>query len=186
MADGPRSGPLAARSVEGMVKSVIRSAIIVIAASQVLLPISVGAEQGGSIVGPPKVIEGDLLKVGNTVVRLYGIDAPERDQTCRGESREYDCGYIAATGLMDLTAGLSSITCRIEGRTADGTTVASCSDPHGFDLSQQMIHTGWALALPGAEARYHRIEEKSRAAKRGLWKGTVTPPWEWRKANGRE
>jgi len=168
------------------VKTVILSMTVLIMASLTHSPGAANAQQGGTVVGAPQVIEGDLLKVGDTLVRLYGIDAPERDQTCRGETREYDCGYISATGLMDLTAGLSSITCRIEGRTADGATVASCSDPHGFDLSQQMIYTGWALALPGAEARYHRIQEKSRAAKRGLWKGTVTPPWEWRKANGQD
>lgn len=138
------------------------------------------AQTGKPISGPVTVIEGDLLEVGGTLVRLYAIDAPEMKQTCEGKTRVYACGVIAKTGLMDLTAGVKSVTCQPKGKTADGVVVALCRDPQGFDLSQQMVYTGWALALPDAKNLFHTIQQKAQKAKRGLWKGHVVRPWRWR------
>ncbi|NQV98239.1 MAG: thermonuclease family protein [Rhodospirillales bacterium] len=132
------------------------------------------------ITGSPRVLEGDLLRVGDTLVRLYAIDAPEMKQTCEGKTRIYPCGAVAATGLMDLTAGLTSVTCQPRGKTVDGVIIALCTDPQGFDLSRQMLYTGWALALPDAEIAFHRIQEEAQQAKRGLWAGHVERPWRWR------
>lgn len=141
-----------------------------------------GTAASESVTGPVRVIEGDLLQVGNRVVRLYGIDAPEMKQTCEGETRVYPCGAIARTGLMDLTAGVRSVTCTPRGTTFEGVMIARCTDPQGFDLSQQMLYTGWALALPDAENFMHEIQKKAQIAKRGLWKGKVERPWRWRPA----
>ena len=137
------------------------------------------AEVKSLIAGPPRVVEGDLLFVGETRVRLYAIDAPELDQMCERKTRQYPCGRVAATGLMDLTAGVARITCIPKGKAGDGTIIALCKDAQGFDLSQQMLYTGWALALPDASNLFHQIQEKSQKAKRGLWKGQVIPPWRW-------
>lgn len=140
----------------------------------------VSAGQSSALVsGPPHVIEGDLIGVGDKRFRLYAIDAPEKGQICEGKSRPYDCGRIATTGLMDLTAGVDQVTCYPKGVGRNGAIIALCKDPQGFDLSKQMLHTGWALALPDADNQFHRIQEKAQKAKRGLWKGQVTPPWRW-------
>ena len=154
----------------GLVSVVVFGSFVSIGYSQTSKPIS----------GPLQVIEGDLLQVGDTFVRLYAIDAPEMKQTCEGKTRVYPCGVIAKTGLMDLTAGLQSITCHPTGKMLNGIIVAMCIDPQGFDLSQQMLYTGWALALPDAENRFHSIQQKAEKAKRGLWKGHVERPWRWR------
>jgi len=130
--------------------------------------------------GPPHVLEGDVLDVGTRRVRLYGIDAPEIKQTCQGPKRLHPCGKIAATGLMDVTAGATEITCKAFGTSAEGLTIAQCLDPQGFDLSRQMLYTGWALATPKASAAFHQLEQASRAAGRGLWRWRVTAPWLWR------
>ena len=137
------------------------------------------AQSIDQISGKPRVIEGDLLQVGQTLVRLYAIDAPNKGQLCQGKTREYPCGTVATTGLMDLIATVDTITCYPKGNVIDGAVVAMCKDPQGFDLSQQMVYTGWALALPDADTLFHRIQEKAQKAKRGLWKGQVTPPWRW-------
>jgi hypothetical protein len=42
-----------------------------------------------------------------------------------------------------------------------------------------MVHTGWALALPGTAGRYGEIERDARAGKRGLWRGAFVRPWDW-------
>ncbi len=50
----------------------------------------------------------------------------------------------------------------------------------GFDVARILVHTGWALADREQSNRYVVNENKAKAAKRGLWKGTFTPPKQWR------
>ncbi len=138
------------------------------------------AEGRKPVVGKPVVLEGDILTVEAKRFRLYGIDAPEKGQMCKGSKRLHDCGHIAATGLMDLTAGVKSIACEPLGPDPEGIMIARCLDPEGFDLSRQMIYTGWAFASPKSSEDFHQLESKSRAAKRGFWKWAVVPPWQWR------
>src|SRR5215216_3569526 len=46
------------------------------------------------------VIDGDTLEIHGTRIRLWGIDAPESSQLCRGEdSSQYRCGAQAANDL---------------------------------------------------------------------------------------
>ncbi len=50
----------------------------------------------------------------------------------------------------------------------------------GYQLSEGMTYTGWALALRPVSERYVAFEERARTARRGLWKGLFVAPWEWR------
>ncbi len=144
------------------------------------LPVATVAQVAKPLRGFPTVIAGDLLKIDDTLVQLYGIDAPEIKQTCARKTIEYPCGKVAIAGLMDLTAGLKTVSCYPKGRTAEGVLIARCLDPQKFDLSQQMVYIGWALALPDADNLFHQIQGKAQNARRGLWQGHVTPPWRWR------
>ena len=130
------------------------------------------------ITGPPTVVTGDLLEVAGQRLRLAGIDAPEPGQTCSLRDRSYDCGRISATALMDLTAGVE-VTCRLHGEAAAEPSQATCH-AGGYDLSEGMVYTGWALADPQGDGRYKRFEAGAEKARRGLWKGAFEPPWEWR------
>ena len=133
---------------------------------------------GGEITGPPRVVAGDLLEVAGTRLRLAGIDAPEPGQSCRLNQRSYDCGRISATALMDLTAGVEVRCAPLEaGGDAPAAAVCYADD---YDLSEGMVYTGWALADPHSGARYKRLEAGAKAARRGLWRGSFEPPWEWR------
>jgi endonuclease YncB( thermonuclease family) len=136
--------------------------------------------------GEPKVIDGDTLEVAGAVIRLRGIDAPELGQTCRIGERAYDCGEIARTALLDLTAGVA-VTCEpapagagygAEDSVADGRIGRCTAD--GYDLSEGMAYTGRALALRRVSERYVAFEDRARAARRGLWKGEFIAPWDWR------
>ena len=44
------------------------------------------------ITGPARVIDGDTLDVAGQRIRLYGIDAPEKNQTCQIEDVSWACG----------------------------------------------------------------------------------------------
>jgi hypothetical protein len=49
--------------------------------------------------------DGDSLMVGNTDVRLFGIDAPEFDQSCSIDGRNWSSGAAAADQLSKLVTG---------------------------------------------------------------------------------
>jgi endonuclease YncB( thermonuclease family) len=49
------------------------------------------------LVGQASIIDGDTLEIHGTRIRLWGIDAPESSQLCRGaDSNLYRCGANAA------------------------------------------------------------------------------------------
>lgn len=126
------------------------------------------------ITGTPTIIDGETLEVGGKRFKLWGIDAPDARQTCNIRRRDYNCGRISTTALMDLVAGVS-VTCRpVKGSKG----VARCY-AGGYELSEGMIHTGWALAMPRDHARFAPIEKKAAAARRGLWQGEFVMPWDW-------
>ena len=48
------------------------------------------------VTGKPRVVDGDTIWIGETKIRLHGIDAPEMTQTCRtSEDEEQLCGVLA-------------------------------------------------------------------------------------------
>ena len=130
-------------------------------------------------VGPPEVVDGETVRVAGKTFRLYGIDAPDIAQTCEIRGRTYNCGRVSMTALMDLVAGVS-IRC-VPRRGAGTSPVTANCFAAGYDLSEGMVHTGWALAMPRGGTKYARIEARAKNAKRGLWKGKFMMPWEWRR-----
>ncbi len=119
------------------------------------------------------------MRVAGKTFQLYGIDAPDIAQTCEIRGRTYNCGRVSMTALMDLVAGVD-IRCMPRRGAAATPVIANCFAA-GYDLSEGMVHTGWALAMPRDGTKYTRIEARAKNAKRGLWKGKFTPPWEWRR-----
>ncbi len=130
------------------------------------------------ITGPAKAIEGDVIEIKGERLRLFGIDAPEPGQSCTILGNSIDCGHIAKTALMDLTAG-ATVVCRPTAKMRRGLVVARCS-VDGFDISENMVHTGWALADPEDGSRYLAKQQEAKRAKRGLWRGDFDTPWRWR------
>ena len=54
------------------------------------------------LAGPAAVIDGDTFRIGEIVVRLYDVDAPELAQTCDGgPSRLRPCGACVADALAE-------------------------------------------------------------------------------------
>jgi len=132
------------------------------------------------VTGPATVISGDTLVVAGQRIRLYGIDAPEKGQTCVWPNKTIDCGNISRTALLDLIAPVA-VTCRRRHVEPDGSWLASCK-AEGFDVATNLIHTGWAVILPADPAGLKSIQANAKAGKRGLWRGTFQMPWVWRRA----
>lgn len=144
----------------------------VLVAAVVYLP---GEQREGTAVA----IDGDSLRVGGREIRLYGIDAPELRQPCqRRDGTKWSCGRAAATLLKRLAAA-GPVTCR--GRDVDryGRLVAKCRSGD-TDLGSEMVRLGLALALRSRSSLYVAEEGAAESARRGLWSGRFTAPWQWR------
>jgi len=78
------------------------------------------------LTGQASVIDGDTIEIHGTRIRLWGIDAPESTQLCRGEdSLQYRCGANAAKDL-DAFIARRPVSCTpIQDQY--GRTVATCS-----------------------------------------------------------
>lgn len=154
-----------------------RSAVICVIMALAIgfaFPLAAAPEE---IVGTPTIVTGDTLDVRGDCIRLYGVDAPELGQACVMHGKTYDCGHVAATALMDLTAGLR-VRCVAKQRTGD-VLIATCY-ADGYDLSEGMAYTGWALAHPDEGRRYKGLEADAKKERRGLWRGAFVAPWDWR------
>ena len=70
--------------------------------SLVILTLLLGSSTtfANDLVGQANIIDGDTLEIHGTRIRLWGIDAPESSQLCRGaDSNLYRCGANAANDL---------------------------------------------------------------------------------------
>lgn len=116
------------------------------------------------------VIDGDTIEVDGATLHLAGIEAPELGWHCTLSGTPRDCGLIARSSLLDLTAG-ARLVCQEAGGEQYRCTAG------GYDLSEGMVYTGWAVPLPGAPSAYARVLEEARARPRGFWRGTFTHTW---------
>lgn len=126
-----------------------------------------------------RVVDGDTLRIGATTVRLMGLDAPERGQTCeRADGTIFDCGAAAT----DVLAGLvheRHVTCRVHGADRYGRSLGVCKAGRR-ELNRELVAAGYAIArteLPPLQV----LEAEARAARRGLWATTFDRPDAWRR-----
>lgn len=143
-----------------------------------LLPIPVIAGPDGTV----RVIDGDTFDVGDTRVRLHGIDAPESDQTCQRAAT----GEVWACGAW-VTAEIRS---RYNGRVATcdavdtdryGRTVARCS-VDGADVGGALVTDGLAFAYRRYSMDYDLDEKSAAVNDRGLHASRVQNPSDYRAA----
>jgi endonuclease YncB( thermonuclease family) len=140
-----------------------------------------GFAAAGELSGSARIIDGDTLEIAGTHVRLWGIDAPEKRQTCEGRAGAiYECGRDSAAVLRELIRG-QPVTC--EGMDIDryGRTVAVCRTESG-ELNAAMVRGGWAIAYRRySHGRYAAEEEAAREEHRGIWSGRFEMPDAWRR-----
>ena len=129
--------------------------------------------------GPARVVDGDTLEIRGTRIRLHGIDAPESAQRCRAAGHVWPCGREATHALSGRIAG-RTVVCEERDRDRYGRVVAVCR-AGGEDLNAWMAAAGWALAYRQYSRRYVAEERAAKAAHRGIWRGEVVAPWEWRR-----
>jgi endonuclease YncB( thermonuclease family) len=137
---------------------------------------------GAEISGTPRIVDGDTVEIGQTKIRLLGIDAPETDQICLNASGEkWACGIAARDELIRHSNG-QIWECTTTGRDQYNRSLASCFI-EGEDVSEWMVRSGWALSFVRYSHAYDADEVVARQARAGLWAGSFIAPWDWRHRN---
>lgn len=150
------------------------------AAAMIAIALAPGAAGAQDLAGQASVIDGDTLDIHGTRIRLWGIDAPEHDQLCRGDdSLPYRCGAVAANKL-DAFIAHRPVSCAPKDIDRYGRTVASCR-ADVTDLGEWLVGEGLALEWPRySKGRYRAAQREAESAGRGMWAGSYVEPWQYR------
>lgn len=143
----------------------------------VLLTGSAAAD--AQISGQATVIDGDTIEIHGQRIRLHGIDAPESNQSCRKEGGSYRCGRQAAWAL-DQLIGRQPVHCIEKDQDRYGRMVGECFAGEQ-NLNAAMVRSGQAMAYRKYSRDYVRQETLAREEGAGIWAGSFTPPWEYRR-----
>jgi endonuclease YncB( thermonuclease family) len=119
-----------------------------------------GGAAAGTLAGPyfgavERIVDGDTIAVRVTVwleqdlrvlVRVRGIDAPERRGRCVSEKRRAE---DATAALARLVAGGSVVLTKIEGDKFYGRVVADVVTAEGHDIGAALVEGGFARPYDG-------------------------------------
>jgi endonuclease YncB( thermonuclease family) len=132
------------------------------------------------VFGNGQAKDGDSLMVGDREVRLFGIDAPEFDQSCKRAGEDWACGSAAADRLAQLVTG-KNVVCASLGTDQYGRLLGRCT-VGATDVNRAMVASGYAVAFRRYSSDYVSAEDSARANKRGVWSGTFQMPSDFRHA----
>jgi len=136
------------------------------------------AASAASLHGLARAKDGDSLMVGDAEVRLFGVDAPEFDQSCKRGGQTWACGSEAADRLSQLVTG-KEVRCTSMGTDQHNRTLGRCTVGM-TDINRTMVATGYAVAYRRYSSDYNSAEETAKANKRGIWAGTFELPSAYR------
>src|SRR3954449_3973746 len=160
----------------------LRKSLIALSLLGFSLPGLPSQAEAADITGTAKVRAGDAVMIGNTRIRLGGIDAPSSDQLCLNNKGErWTCGIGARDELIRHAGGKTWI-CHVRQTDRRGRTVARC-EVDGEDIQKWMVKNGWALSYVRFSHDYDADEKAAREAKVGMWQGAFIAPWDWRVRN---
>jgi endonuclease YncB( thermonuclease family) len=114
------------------------------------------------------VVDGQTLRLRESVIRLHGVVAPMRGQECQGaDGARFDCGAAASEALSALVRG-HAVACRLDGRDSAGFPQGHC-EAGGVSLNHAVVSAGWARAdshVPDLVPE----EAAARALHLGIWR----------------
>lgn len=121
-------------------------------------------------------VDGDTLSIGPQRLRLAGIDAPERDQSCgRPNGGRWPCGN-AAQEELERRARAGDVECAGTQRDKYHRLLVICADGQGI-LNARMVRAGLAVAY----GDYQGEQAAARADGIGIWSGPFELPQAWRR-----
>ena len=133
------------------------------------------------VYGDAKVIDGDTIHIGNNKIRLHGIDAPEKNQKCVFNNKDWECGKNSTLALREMIEN-SPVICRINDVDRYKRYIAVCFS-NKKSLNKMMVKNGWAIAYRYYSKDYIDEEFIAKRKKLGIWRGTFEEPYIYRKKN---
>ena len=123
-------------------------------------------------------LDEDSIAVQGKRVRLWGIDAPGLEQTCKRGGKTWPCGREAARALSRLVTG-NTVRCIVIVEDKLRRLIVGDCTLGGESLSRWMVRNGWAVMARQTSA-YARDEAEAKEARRGIWSSEFEMPWDWR------
>lgn len=115
------------------------------------------------ITGRARVVDGDTFWLGQTKIRVFGIDAPEAATPM---------GPVATKWLRDRIEG-QEVACIEKDVDRYGRIVATCTH-NGEDIAAQITQAGLAEAYRRYSLDYADEEQSARRAEIGIWAASST------------
>ncbi len=130
-----------------------------------------------------RVIDGDSFEVERgretIMVRLIGVDCPEKDQPFADEARAFTSELLLGQKVFVQAVDIDRY----------DRTVADVYTSDGTHLNATLVENGlawWYKRYAPDATTLRDLETSARDAKRGLWSRIdPTPPWEYREQNRR-
>lgn len=152
---------------------------LIFVAGSVLVTNPVFSQQN-HITGKVVVTDGDTLRMGEIRIRMHGIDAPEKAQTCIKAMHNWQCGQASRAALI-AKVGDSNVNCVIKDIDRYKRLVGECFIGK-LNLNRWMVSEGWAVAYRKYSQDYIKNEELARQSRTGIWSSEFQLPSEWRKS----
>lgn len=134
------------------------------------------------IEGRATVVDGDTIEISGQRIRFNGIDAPEGQQYCDdARGFEYACGRKSANALDGFLSASRPTNCTFVTWDQYDRYVGDCRRADGRSVQAWLVENGHALDWPRySSGAYAGQQEKAKQARRGVWQGNFTEPWDWR------
>ena len=129
--------------------------------------------------GQPHVTDGDTIRIGETRIRLEGIDAPEMSQQCtKADGSDWKCGEDAKAALIQ-KIGNEAVRCEISGADRYGRSLGTCWIGK-LNLNGWLVQAGWSVAYRRYSVRYGADEQAAHGKRLNIWSGGFEPPSDYR------
>ena len=165
--------------------AIVGAVLIAVVLLGVLYPtfaayLDASADKSGMLTGVVRITDGDTLRLGNTKIRLHGIDAPESKQNCYSASETlYPCGSKSTAYLRQII-GNNQVYCDGQQKDRYRRLIAVCYAGK-INLNAEMVRSGWAIAYTYYSKDYVVQEMMARVQGLGIWQGRFVEPYQWRR-----
>ena len=141
------------------------------------------------IIGKANVTDGDTIKINDQKIRLFGIDAPEKDQICQKVylsffifkfKKDYKCGEESTSALFNKLKN-KKVKCVLEDKKDKYKRNIGICYIKNQDINRWLVKNGYAIAYIKYSKKYVLDEKYAKENKLGLWRGTFIKPEKWRR-----
>ena len=141
------------------------------------------------ILGKAEIIDGDTIKINKKKIRLFGIDAPEKEQICKkiyvsffilNFQKKYKCGEKSTLALSKKLKN-ENVRCIIEKKKDRYNRNIGTCYVKNQDINSWLVKNGYAIAYTRYSKKYVLDEQYAKENKLGIWRGTFIEPEKWRR-----